>query len=99
MRNDKALSELIEDAVNQGATSVEEIHRSIADLPLTVLERLGLFERVTEEVRRVQEVSIGAIYDLIRDVNHQVAQLAEEVLEERRPDQPPRPPSEDSAQA
>ena len=85
MSDEIVLSEMVRDAVDQGATTVEEIHRAIADLPLTVLERLGLFEATASEVRRVQETSIGAIYDLIRDVNHKVAKLATELLAERPP--------------
>ncbi len=83
MADKKALTQLIEEAVEKGATTVEQIHREIADLPLTVLERVGLFERTAENVRSLQEASIGAVYDVIRDVNHQVNQLAGELLGER----------------
>jgi hypothetical protein len=80
MAEPKTLTELIEDAVNKGATTVEEIHREIADLPLAALERLGLFERTASDVRSLQEASIGAVYDVIRDVNQKVAKLAGELL-------------------
>lgn len=83
MSDEKKLTELIEEAVDKGATTVEEIHRSIAELPITILERAELFESTTGEVKRLQDASIGAIYDLIRDVNHKVAQLAVELLEQR----------------
>lgn len=83
MADAKALTELIEDAVDQGATTVEEIHREIAGLPLTVLERVGLFERTAGDVRSLQEASIGAVYDVIRDVNHQMAKLTVDLLEIR----------------
>lgn len=82
MSEEKALSERIEEAVDQGATAVEEIHRAIADMPLGVLEKLGLLERTTREVRRIQDVSLGAIYDMVRDVNHNVAGLAKELVED-----------------
>jgi hypothetical protein len=84
MSDDRTLSELIEEIVEKGATTAEEIHRAIAELPLNVLERLDLFEQATSEVRKVQDTSIGAIYDLIRNVNHKVAQLSGELLERRR---------------
>ena len=85
MEEAKALTEWIEDAVDKGATSVEEIHRKIADLPLSALERAGLFERTASDVRSLQEASIGAVYDVIRDVNHEVTKLARELLAERTP--------------
>jgi hypothetical protein len=81
MSDDKALTQLIEEVVDQGATTVEEIHRAIADMPLGVLEQLGMLERTASEVRRIQDVSLGAIYGLIRDVNHKVSGLAGDLLE------------------
>ena len=83
MSDERKLTELIEEAVDKGATTVEEIHRSIAELPVTILERAELFQTTAGEVKRLQDVSIGAIYDLIRDVNHKVAQLAVELLDQR----------------
>jgi len=80
MPDERALTELIEEIVDRGASTVEEIHREIADLPLSVLDGLGLFERTTGHVRSVQETSIGAVYDLIRSVNHQVTTLAGALL-------------------
>ena len=88
MSDARALTELIEESVNKGANTVEQIHREIADLPLSVLERLGLFERTTAEVRRVQDVSIGAVYDAIRDVNFLVTKLAGDLLEQRAEREP-----------
>jgi len=79
----KRLAELVQQAVDEGAKSVEEIHRSIASLPLDVLERLDLFEKTVKDVRKVQDTSIGAIYDLIHKVNREVARLATELLEPR----------------
>lgn len=77
----RRLSDLVEEAIEDGATTAEEVHKSIADLPLQVLERLDLFGDVVKDVRRVQETSIGAIYDAIRKVNREVSQLADELLE------------------
>jgi hypothetical protein len=81
----KELTELIEGAIDRGARSVEEIHRSIANLPLQVMESLGLFERTARDVKRIQDESIGAVYDGIRRVNHEVGRLAADLLASREP--------------
>ena len=73
--------EWVEHAVDRGARTVEEIHREIAGLPITLLETLGAPEDATQEIRRIQDRSIGAVYDVIRNVQHRVAELANELLE------------------
>jgi len=76
-----ALARFIQDAIDKGATTVEEIHKSIADLPLKMLEESELLRRPAREVRRVQDHTIGAIYDVIRGINEQVGTLASELLQ------------------
>jgi hypothetical protein len=74
------LADLIQDAVDKGATTVEEVHKSIADLPLKMLEEIQFLKKPVKEVRRVQDRSIGAVYNLIRRINDQVGTLAADVL-------------------
>ena len=81
-RESKALVKLIEDAIDRGATTVEGTHKAIADLPLTILEETGLLRGPAKEVKRVQDQTIGAIYDLIRSVNKRVGALASALLTE-----------------
>ncbi len=80
MSEPKTLAQQIEAAIDQGATTVEQIHHAIADLPLSALERSGLFERTAEDVRSLQHASIGAVYSVVREINHEVMNLAEELL-------------------
>jgi hypothetical protein len=77
-----ALGRFIQDAIDKGATTVEDIHKSIADLPLKVLEESELLRGPAREVRRVQDHTIGAIYDVIRGINQQVGTLASDLLRE-----------------
>lgn len=81
--DEQELSRLVEEVIDKGATTAEEINRAILDLPITVLERLGL-EDTAEDVKKVQDNSIGAIYNLVREINHKVADLATDLLESRR---------------
>ena len=79
----RKLADVVKREVDAGANTVEEIHLSIARMPLEVLAKLDIFEQATKEVRKLQDTSIGAIYDLIRKVNHEVAGLAKELLDGR----------------
>ena len=65
----KALAKFIQDAIDKGATTVEEVHKSIADLPLKIFEESELLREPAKEVMRVQDHTIGAIYDLLRGIN------------------------------
>ena len=78
----KTLVKFIQDAIDKGATTVEDIHKTIADLPLKILEESEVLRGPAKEVKRVQDHTIGAIYDLIRGINERVGTLASELLTE-----------------
>ena len=78
---EQKLTRLVEEIIDKGANTAEEINRAILDLPVTVLESLGL-EETADDVKKVQDSSIGAIYKLIHDINHKVADLATDLLEQ-----------------
>ncbi len=71
---------LVEEAVNNGATSVEEIHQAVAAAPLGVLSQLEPIAGVVGTTQDLTARSIGAVYDTIRRVNEQVGVLAEQLL-------------------
>jgi len=79
----RRLTDVVRREIEAGASSVEEIHKSIARMPLDVLAKLDVFEKTVKDVRKIQEASIGAIYDLIRKVNDEAARLAKEMLDGR----------------
>lgn len=74
------LADLVRKAVDDGAGTAEEIHKSIADLPLDVLQRLDVLQETVKDVKRIQDNTIGAVYDAIRRINQEVNQLAHELL-------------------
>jgi hypothetical protein len=77
----RRIADLVQDQIDRGATSVEEIHLQIAALPLEVLERLDVLEKTAKDVRKIQVTSIGAVYDAIRKVNREVNRLAVGLLD------------------
>jgi hypothetical protein len=76
----KTLIRFIQDAIDKGATTVEEIHKSIADLPLRILQESQLLKGPAKEAKRLQDQTLGAIYGAIRDVNERVGTYASELL-------------------
>ena len=76
------ITRIVEEIIDKGANTAEEVNRVILDLPVTILENLGL-EETADDVKRIQDSSIGAVYKLIHDINHKVADLATDLLEQR----------------
>jgi len=81
--DEQKLAQLVEEAIDKGASTAEEIHRAVMDLPVKVLGNLGLAS-TAKQVKQVQDSSIGALYDLIHEINHQVASLARDLLKQRK---------------
>jgi len=77
----KNIADLVSDAIDTGANSVEQVHRAIAEMPLSILESIDILKAPVDEVRKVQDQSIGAIYDMIRNVNAEVGKLASKALD------------------
>jgi hypothetical protein len=75
------LKDLIQEAVDRGATSVEQIHQYIADLPFEGLDRLGLLEPDASELRASKTRTIGLVYDAIRRINQEVGALLSDQFE------------------
>lgn len=75
------LKDVIQEAVDRGATSVEQIHQTIADLPFEALERMGVLDPEDSELRATKTRTIGLVYDAIRRVNQEVGQLLSDQFE------------------
>ena len=69
------LKDMIQEAIEDGATTVEDVHQHIAGLPFDALEKLGLFEDKAPALKEKQRKTIGLVYDTIRKVNQEVGAL------------------------
>jgi hypothetical protein len=78
----KTLIRFIQEAIDTGTTTVEEVHKSIANLPLRILEERQLLRGPAREAKRLQDQTIGAIYDVIRDINERIGNYASQLLAE-----------------
>ena len=75
------LKDLIQEAVDKGAPSVEQVHQYIAALPFEALEKTGLMQDDKLQLRDKQRRTIGMVYDAIRSINRQVGQLISDQFE------------------
>jgi hypothetical protein len=75
------LKDMVQQAIDRGATSVESIHQYIADLPFEALEKAGLLDDDRLGVRQTQRRTIGMVYDAIRRINREVGELISDQLE------------------
>lgn len=74
------LKDAVQQAVDNGATNVEQVHQYIAALPLETLEKLGFFEDQVSKVRTKQAETIGIAYDAVRTINRQIGQIFSDIF-------------------
>lgn len=70
----------IHTAIDEVTTAVEDIHRSIAAVPLAAAAAALPIEKAATDVREIQDRSISAAYDLVRTVNRRIGALTSELL-------------------
>lgn len=80
MKRIYALKDLIHQAIDEGATTVEEVHQRIAALPFEQLEKIAALEGLVRHTRGLHDQAASTVYDTVRVVNERVDELAEEAL-------------------
>ncbi|HVT35721.1 MAG TPA: hypothetical protein VHE37_09055 [Nevskiaceae bacterium] len=75
------VKDMIQQAIDRGATSVEQIHQYIADLPFEALEKSGMLDERASALREKKSRTIGVVYDAIRRINREVGMLVSDQLE------------------
>ena len=75
------LKDMIQTAIDNGARTVEDVHKSIADLPFEILEKNGLLDDDKQQLRERSQQTIGAVYGTIREINQKIGELASDMFE------------------
>jgi hypothetical protein len=70
----------VQETIDKGATTVEEVHQAIARMPIDVLERIAPGLPLTKTVGDVQKKTIGTMYEMIHVVNKTAGDIAEDLL-------------------
>ena len=87
MKKIKELKDLVQEAIDNGATTVEQIHKFLANMPFEVLEKINLSGATAGKLEDFQKQTIGTVYDFIRSVNSKVGDIATELLKKLDLDQ------------
>lgn len=77
----KGIVTLVEEAIENGASTVEDVHREIAAKPIEILKNIAPIAPAAEKMGKIQDETIGSIYDTIRLVNAKVAEVAKQLLD------------------
>lgn len=75
------IADTIQQAVDRGARSVQQIHEYVADLPFEALARSGVYSDRRWHLRRRQRRTIGMVYDAIRHINSTVGRFVGDQIE------------------
>lgn len=81
MEQIKSIVSLVQGAIENGATTVEEVHQDIASKPIELLKNIAPLANTADKVGKFQEQTIGSVYDTIRLVNAQVGEVARNLLD------------------
>ncbi len=75
------LKDMIQTAIDNGARTVEDVHKSIADLPFEILEKNGMLDDDKQQLRERSQQTIGTVYGTIREINQKIGELASDMFE------------------
>lgn len=75
-----SLQKFVQESIDNGATTIEDVHKRLASMPLDFLARIDVLESAAEGSKEVLNRSIGNIYDTIRLVNQKVGEIASRLL-------------------
>lgn len=83
MRKDRLLSlqEIVEKTIEEGATTVEQVHRSIATMPFDILEKIDALQKPVGKAREIHDETVGNIYETIRLLNERAGEIARGLLQ------------------
>jgi hypothetical protein len=75
-----SVQEIVEKAIEEGATTVEQVHRSIASMPFDILEKVEALQKPVGKAREIHDQSVGNIYETIRLLNERAGEIARTLL-------------------
>ena len=76
----KSLKDAVQQAIDNGARSAEEVYLRISRMPFDQLERIAAIEGVVNKARGRHDQSVARLYETIRAINKRIGKLADQAL-------------------
>ena len=76
----KSLKDAVQQAIDNGATTVEDVYMKVSRMPFDQLERIAAIEGVVRSARGTHDRSIAKLYATIRAINKRIGKLADQAL-------------------
>ncbi|MBW2368983.1 MAG: hypothetical protein JRH15_13970 [Deltaproteobacteria bacterium] len=76
----KDVQNVVKSSIAQGSQSIEQVHQTLAKLPLKYLGKIEKIKDTTKDVIDIQEKTIGHLYDLFRSLNDKVFDVSKDVV-------------------
>jgi len=77
----RGLKNLVRDAVENGATAIEQVHLATARRPFAVLEQIPAIAQPARGVQQIHDAVVTTSYGAVRAVTRAVSQAADLALD------------------
>jgi len=86
MSESRTIATTVHDMIDDVSTAVEDIHRAVAEYPLTIIAELTppALKETVDDVKTTQDQTLEAVYGLVRSINAQARRITESVFTPRR---------------
>jgi hypothetical protein len=87
MKRWRGLKDLVQDAVDSGASALERVQKQAAATPFGLLEKVPPLEAPARRVHALHDAAVGGVYGMVRWVNRGAGAVLDgvlDVLEARR---------------
>ena len=76
----KSLKDAVQQAIDNGARSAEEVYLRISRMPFDQLERVAALEGIVSRARGAHDQSVARITEVILKLNKRIGKLADQAL-------------------
>lgn len=81
-REIKEFKKGMEETFQVGITSAEQLHKTIAEVPLSYLESIEPIRNQIHEIKEYQNKAITGFYIFLKDVNNRIGEVSDQIIDQ-----------------